>query len=98
MSFKLGRVAPFLMLGLAACATAPKVTEQGYLIEVPEEVRVIAAPYQNLNAIKLNPEDGCYWYQHENAVEYTMLPLRTAGGNPICSQVALDAVQTAAAE
>lgn len=81
-------VAPLLLvLGLAACAAEPTVTEEGYLIVVPEQVVAMAAPYQDLTAVQLNPNDGCYWYRHENAVEVTMLPLRTNAGNPICTVV-----------
>lgn len=88
MVSKTWRVAPFLMLALSACATAPTTTEEGYITELPEEVLALAAPYQNLSAVRLNPDDGCYWYLHSNAVEDTLLPLRTAGGNPICTRVA----------
>ncbi len=56
-----------------------------FLQELPESVMAIAAPYQNLRAVVLQPEDGCYWYEHVGPVETTMLPLRTAEGRPICT-------------
>ena len=46
----------------------------------------MAAPYQNLQLVRLRPEDGCYWYQHAGQVETTLLPLRTSEGRPICLQ------------
>lgn len=58
----------------------------GFLAVVPEEVVALAGPNQNLGAVQFNQEDGCYWYLHEGPVEATMLPLRTAAGNPICAQ------------
>lgn len=87
---KTWRFAPLLFVALGACATAPKTTEEGYLTELPEEVLALAAPYQDLSAVRLDPADGCYWYLHRNAVEDTFLPLRTAGGNPICTRLATE--------
>lgn len=80
------------LLALGACAVptnqaADKST--GFLKELPEGVASIAAPYQNLREVILKPEDGCYWYRHVGPVETTMLPLRTAEGRPICTQVAV---------
>lgn len=60
----------------------------GFLTEVPEGVLAIAAPWQNLDAVVLRPEDGCYWYQHRGPVETTLLPLRTREGRPICTRPA----------
>jgi len=88
----LGRPAFFLIatLTVAAC-TAP--TNQaadgspGFIEELPEQVALLAAPYQNLQEVTLKPEDGCYWYRHVGPVETTMLPLRTAEGRPICRAV-----------
>lgn len=77
------------LLALAACAeptTGPVAPDGGSYTVLPESVISIAAPYQNLNAARLRPEDGCYWYRHEGPVETTMLPLRTANGNPICTR------------
>lgn len=89
----LGRPGFFLIAALtvAAC-TAP--TNQaadgspGFIEELPEQVALLAAPYQNLQEVILKPEDGCYWYRHVGPVETTMLPLRTAEGRPICRAVA----------
>jgi len=61
--------------------------ESGTLAEVPEGVLAIAAPYQDLSAVRIMPEDGCYWYRHVGPVETTYLPLRTVDGNPICAKL-----------
>ena len=58
----------------------------GFIDELPEAVVAMAAPFQNLEAVQLLPEDGCYWYQHVGPVETTMLPLRTVNGNKICTR------------
>ena len=52
---------------------------------VSETVAALAGPGQDLASARLLPEDGCYWYEHRGPVETTLLPLRTAGGNPICA-------------
>jgi hypothetical protein len=75
-------------LFLAACSilgTSPVDEATGFLKEVPPQVVLLAAPYQNLREVILNPEDGCYWYRHVGPVETTMLPLRTTEGRPICT-------------
>ena len=72
------------ILGLSACASS--VTSDGYLRELPEEVVELAAPNQDLTAVTLLEEDGCYWYRHQNAVEVTLLPLLTKNGRPICTR------------
>ena len=76
------------LLILGACATSQSTSTKGggFIEELPESVAAIAAPYQNLQAVRLSPEDGCYWYLHDGPVESTMLPLRTTKGNPICTQ------------
>ncbi|MFW8595023.1 hypothetical protein [Cribrihabitans neustonicus] len=66
---------------LGACAVS-----EGGSGRIPEEVAALAGPNQNLATARLMPEDGCYWYLHEGPVETTLLPLRTASGNPICVQ------------
>ena len=83
-------VSPFVLLVLAACA-APETTrttdpDTGFIKELPDGVLAIAAPYQNLQAVRVLPEDGCYWYQHSGPVETTLLRLRTRSGNPICTR------------
>lgn len=71
----------------AGCAaqttdTAGAKTEPG---NVSEAVAALAAPDQDVATARLMPSDGCYWYEHRGPVETTLLPLRTVGGNPICS-------------
>ena len=81
-------------LGLAALALAACEPYEGMtgkpnsqlISNVPESVLAVAGPNQNLNAIRINPVDGCYEYQHNGPVEITFLPLRTANGNPICTR------------
>ena len=86
---KLGLCLPAALFGLAACTEPvpvdPYSTDAGFLTKVPEQVVTLAAPYQSLEAVRINPADGCYWYRHKGPVETTMLPLRTTGGNPICT-------------
>ena len=74
-------------LGLSACMP---VSDQAPApgSQLPEAVLAIAAPNQDLASARLVPETGCYWYEHRNPVETTLLPLRTANGNPICVQAA----------
>jgi len=70
---------------VAACAAPGTGTgEGGFLTSVPEGVVEIAAPYQDLSAVRIM--EGCYWYRHEGPVETTMLPLRTRDLRPICAQ------------
>ncbi|MDA7429161.1 hypothetical protein PGB28_11885 [Primorskyibacter aestuariivivens] len=52
--------------------------------QLPENIVELAAPNQDLATAYFRPEDNCYWYMHAGPVETTPLPLRTAGGNPIC--------------
>lgn len=58
---------------------------QGFIRELPEEVLAIAATNQDLTAVRIDPEDGCYVYRYVGPVETTFLPLRTTRGNPICT-------------
>lgn len=53
---------------------------------VPDAVRELAAPHQDLSTARVREEDGCYWYRHVGPVETTLLPLRTADGRPICAR------------
>lgn len=74
---------------LGACmslAGGSGVNQYGFLDPVPDTVLALAAPYQNLDAVVLRPEDGCLWYQHDGPVEITLLPLRTEEGRAICTQ------------
>lgn len=82
-------VAATALLVLSACAAPvrqPPEPEPYFLEELPPQVAAVAAPYQNLRAVRLRSEDGCYWYRHVGPVETTMLPLRTTAGNRICTQ------------
>lgn len=77
-------------VSLAACTELP-ATETApngspFIAELPESVRTIAAPNQNLDRIVFLEEDNCYWYEHAGPVETTLLPLRTARGNTICAE------------
>ena len=75
------------LLGLAlltsGCAVAPVAPEEA-VDPVLTQVTALAAPNQDLATARLLPEDNCYWYEHRGPVETTLLPLRTASGNPIC--------------
>ena len=73
--------AAFLLGGCAATTSPNGPSDIG---NVPEAVVELAGPGQNLATARLRPEDGCYWYEHNGPVETTLLPLRTANGNPIC--------------
>lgn len=74
------------ILGLAAFALTACEPVPGSTITVPEVVQEMAAPNQDLSMARINPDDGCYEYLHRGPVEDTYLPLRTANGNPICTQ------------
>ncbi|WP_081979702.1 hypothetical protein [Pseudooceanicola atlanticus] len=72
-------------LALAGCAVPPKEGNDPFRIgNIPESVATLAAPDQDLNTARLRSEDNCYWYAHSGPVETTLVPLRSAGGNPIC--------------
>nr|WP_245759299.1 hypothetical protein [Tranquillimonas alkanivorans] len=76
-------------MALTACTAPidrPADPEQGFLEELPQGLAALAAPGQNLQAVRLRPEDGCYWYRYVGPVEITMLPLRTIDGQPICNR------------
>ena len=71
---------PFLALAaLVACAPSSRFVD-----DLPEEVVELAAPNQNLDAVVLLEEDGCYWYEHVGPVETTLLPLMSRRGRHIC--------------
>ena len=72
---------------LVACTVAPPADVEPashFIQELPEEILAIAAPYQDLTAVMINPSDNCYVYRHVGVVETTLLPLRTVDGRPIC--------------
>jgi hypothetical protein len=76
------------MVLLAACddmGGANSAASAGFMSEIPEGVLAIAAPYQDLTAVRIDRATGCYLYSHAGPVETTLLPLRTADGRPICT-------------
>jgi len=82
------KAAVFLLLG-ACAATGPAETlpeDPGFIEELPAEVLAIVGPNQNLRAVRILPEDGCYWYQWSGPVETTFLPLNTVDGRQICTR------------
>jgi hypothetical protein len=78
----------FLLLG--ACATTGptevSLENPGFIEELPEGVMAIVAPNQNLQTVRVLPEDGCYWFQRTGPVETTFLPLNTREGRQICTR------------
>ena len=89
---KIGQSVPTVsaLMLLGACTTiTPVANGDGQpmpLAQVPEGVVAIAAPNQNLQTVRVQPEDGCYWYQYAGPVETTYLPLRSRDGRPICAR------------
>lgn len=72
---------------LVACTTPPPADVEPaspFIQDLREDVLAVAAPYQDLTAVMINPSDNCYVYQHVGVVETTLLPLRTVEGRPIC--------------
>lgn len=76
-----------MLLGLAACEPVDGTPVSSPVMSLPESVTSIAAPNQDLASARIGA-DGCYWYRHVGPVETTLLPLRTSGGNRICTQSA----------
>lgn len=82
------KAALFLLLG-ACAATGPVETlpeDTGFIQELPAEVLAVVGPNQNLRAVRILPEDGCYWYEWPGPVETTYLPLNTTDGRQICTR------------
>lgn len=79
-----------MSLCIAVLAACTPVSDQSAVpgSQLPEDVLAIVGPGQDLASARLVPETGCYVYEHRNPVETTLLPLRTAEGNPICLQAA----------
>lgn len=76
-------------VSLAACGDLQgpySGQSDGFIQKLPEGALAIAAPYQDLQAVRINPEDGCYVYRHVGPVETTFLPLRSVDGRPICTR------------
>lgn len=88
MTYSRSLSAAALLLLLSACAAPSEPGPGGpnFLEELPEGLAEVAAPDQNLRAVIIAPEDGCYWYQHVGPIETTFLPLLTRDGRPICSR------------
>lgn len=87
INFGRGAPAAFLLFVLSACAAPNGVdTRSGFFSELPEAVAEMADPSQDLTAVKLDPDDRCFWYRYDGPVETTMLPLRTRDGRPICAR------------
>ncbi|MGV6802752.1 MAG: hypothetical protein ACWA49_01000 [Ruegeria sp.] len=77
------------LLVVAGCTDTTAMSgdnSPGDLARVPDGVAEIAAPGQDLTAVRIMPEDGCYWYRYVGPVETTYLPLRTIDGRPICAR------------
>lgn len=80
----LGGLALLFVAGCSAVASGPDAPEVGKIGDLPPAVLELAGPGQDLSTARLMPEDNCYWYLRQGPVETTLLPLRTANGNPIC--------------
>lgn len=77
------------ILALGGCSSLDGQTgtsTEGFIKELPEGVLEIAAPFQDLNAVRIEPTDGCFVYRYVGPVETTYLPLRSKRGNPICTR------------
>ncbi|MCI2394458.1 hypothetical protein [Aliiroseovarius sediminis] len=75
------------LVSLSACVSPEGVSggvDTRSMGQVPENVRAIAAPYQDLSDVRINEADGCFVYRHQGPVETTYLPLRNRKGQPIC--------------
>lgn len=71
---------------VSGCSGTGTTGSDQIITTLPEGVLAIAAPNQNLNAVRISPTDGCYEYRYVGAVETTFLPLRSKDGRPICSR------------
>jgi len=80
-------ILPAALLLLGACTeTGPSQGPAVIASSLPESVRAIADPTQDLTKAYFRVSDGCYWYRYDGPVEVTDLPLRTTGGAPICTR------------
>ncbi|SEV96503.1 hypothetical protein SAMN05444851_0580 [Aliiroseovarius sediminilitoris] len=89
MMKKLGILSSAAVVTLSACVNPEGVGGNATsrpLNPVPENVRAIAAPYQDLSDVQINASDGCFVYRHQGPVEATYLPLRNRAGQPICTK------------
>lgn len=90
-----------LAIGLLALTACDEVAQSGadggpFISPLPERIVAMADPKQDLNAVKVDPVDGCLVYRHVGPVETTFLPLRTREGRPICTQQVQEAAAPAA--
>lgn len=77
------------VLLLSACVSPEGVsgnTNTRSFAEVPENVRAIAGPGQDLSDVRINNADGCFVYRYNGPVETTYLSLRNRKGQPICAK------------
>lgn len=74
------------LLAVAGCTDTGGSGSGQYIRELPEEVRAIIAPNQDISEVRIDPEDGCFVYRYVGPVETTFLPLRSRDGRPICTQ------------
>ena len=70
---------------LTGCVTSLPVDDEGYLVELPEDLVKLAAEGQDIGRGRLM-EDNCYWYLYNGMVETTLLPILTEEGRMICNQ------------
>ncbi|WP_323764804.1 hypothetical protein [Marinovum sp.] len=87
---------PPALLLLAACDETTTQARPIAVMPLPESVRELAAPGQDLSTAYLRREDGCFWYRYDGPVETTDLPLRATGGAPICTRRSVPAETPAA--
>lgn len=95
LTIRLAACAPLL---LAACDELPGQTgapSDNFINPLPENVASLAAPGQNLKAVKIASDSGCFVYRYAGPVETTFLPLRTRQGNPICTEQPAEAEEVA---
>ncbi|UWQ14737.1 hypothetical protein K3556_02250 [Aliiroseovarius sp. M344] len=86
---KLSILSSAVVVSLSACVSSEGVsgnTNTRAMGAVPENVRAIAAPGQDLSDVRLNNTDGCFVYRYQGPVETTYLPLRNRKGQPICAK------------
>ena len=103
MTFKLGATAcaALMLLGCVELENlnledgTPRAPRENF-IDVPDQVREVVSPSQDLSAVKIDPIDGCYVYQYVGPVETTFLPLLTREGRAICTQQDAPAADEAA--
>lgn len=74
-----------LLAGCDDFNTAGSANSDQFITELPESLLNMAAPHQDLKAVKLDPATGCFIYRHVGPVETTFLPLVSRQGRPICT-------------